>query len=70
LSEKAPPKKPATKKDGMALALFGLGLMTVLAPWYATQVGFIDPSVFLAPLFIVIGVLNIIFGIALFFMKT
>jgi len=70
LTEKPPPKNPATKKDGLALALFGLGLITILAPWYAAQVGFIDPSVFLAPLFIVIGVMNILMSIALFFMKT
>lgn len=70
MSEKPPPKRPATTKDGMALALFGLGLITMLAPWYAARVGFIDPSVFLAPLFVVIGLLDIIMAIALFYMKT
>lgn len=61
-------KKPFTREESIAIFVIVLGLLALLTPWFATQSG-MNISVFITPMFLIIGVLNIVAGIALFLSK-
>jgi hypothetical protein len=62
-------KQPVSRIDGIAFFIIVLGILTILTPWFATQSG-MDVSIFVTPMFLIIGILNIVAGLALFFVKS
>jgi len=60
--------KSFTREESIAVFVIVLGLLAILTPWFATQSG-MDISIFITPMFLIIGILNIIAGVALFFSK-
>ncbi|MEM2373735.1 MAG: hypothetical protein QXI11_04755 [Thermoproteota archaeon] len=61
-------KKSFTREESIAMFIIVLGLLTISTPWFATQSG-MDISIFITPMFLIVGILNIVAGIALFLSK-
>jgi len=62
-------KQPVSKIDGIAFFIVLLGILAILTPWFATRSG-MDVSIYVTPMFLIIGILNIVAGLALFFIKS
>jgi len=60
--------KIVSRIEGIAIFVFTLGLLSILVPWFASTSG-LDVNVYVTPMFLIIGILNIISGIALFTIK-
>jgi len=61
-------QKPVSQTEGIALFVFLVGVLSIIVPWSASASG-MDVSVYVTPMFLIIGILNMISGIALLLTK-
>lgn len=61
--------KPITRKDQIAFAVIVFAIVLIISPFLTPQVPFLDPTLFLLTIILVIGVAYVALGIVLFLTK-